>query len=1149
MFEKQMEVLKPELQKLRDLMTFTDELGQYLVKMLGTVGRRLTEKDTPNLWSESFLWDLLRLLDIAVVLDTIKNMKGCIVNDFAMYKRVSQYFDSETMGMDEHMKISQFLQPYSMLQQIKKAISEVKHREEALAVLANMCAEWLEDEKAVLPAETFTLLRTLAFLVYLLSEQDHDIIKNKLVKHQRFCALVKKYPVVPVYGDMQCTLLHVIKLSPHFEEKLWQRNLEDVKGQAEYNLLASIDSMRAQQQALLLRLSTVLEALKRKSSIVPTNGEREDWPLEEFRPLIGVLRSTVLLASSWSQLLLFQAALKYSTPATNVPAETAEYERAVQRNYTAEECYGLVEGVAAMKTLAGIMSQHEHFIMPFLHRCIHDDIQHIVQGPLRDMIRQAAKKQRTIRFDLFDFRLLGADWVGGVEPNDPILFGQKPGKLDSQISAKRTRAAPPAHTQWRILRAIVYGLIAHKFGGKKNLYADKDLGSSKNVAAMEAFYKRSKIYEYLLNLSTTVDNVVNTSDLWYREFYLALSDRTQFPIEMSMPWILTKRILEKPVLAEYVLTPLDIYNDAAMTALRVLRKRYLYDEIEAELNLAFDQFLFMLSDSAFLYFKTQAARQLMDNRYATMWREYAREKQRLQEERAGENKSRGFLFKKRTRLNDDIDIPITRIEAALQQRHFQLLGRSIDISFLCTQRVNVMIQKNMEFIIAKFEASDITSIVELETMCDALRATHALARQSLPDLDAYEDLWAETNQAMSAASLHGRVVLHAIMEVVVDVVPNYVYSGVTHRFTRAPISLAEDVKRRGKPQQNFKYMFGSRGLTGAYSTLLAPYCKFIGQPHIQSLVRVVGPAGVKLIASELLNNAALILLYSIYPYLEELRGALPKDFVFPKGNIGAHGTFVQWELALASIIGYADLKTSVYQHMREFGNTIIFLHEIDLALRQLSMQVRHLSSAFLDIGLSQPDKGGLAGGMGDDPPLLAGFKSIFQAGGALKIPDYLDFGTNIAYKADALYRKVRGKPTVFQDAVHGLAQSIRMEMMDDEGPGDVKQALNLEDSAEFYKVWSSVLFVGCLPTSATELSNMELFGEGYLWAGEMILHALDQTNRFRLFDIGATIARLEDVTGPTILTGEDKNNAEKKRVLGQFMQYLTNVSQMHHNIR
>ena len=57
-----------------------------------------------------------------------------------------------------------------------------------------------------------------------------------------------------------------------------------------------------------------------------------------------------------------------------------------------------------------------------------------------------------------------------------------------------------------------------------------------------------------------------------------------------------------------VLFPLDLYNDSAHYALTVFRKQFLYDEVEAEVNLCFDQFVYKLSEQIFAYYKHLAGR-------------------------------------------------------------------------------------------------------------------------------------------------------------------------------------------------------------------------------------------------------------------------------------------------------------------------------------------------------------------------------------------------------------------------------------------------------------------------------------------------------------------------------------------------------------
>lgn len=61
-------------------------------------------------------------------------------------------------------------------------------------------------------------------------------------------------------------------------------------------------------------------------------------------------------------------------------------------------------------------------------------------------------------------------------------------------------------------------------------------------------------------------------------------------------------------LSRYILYPLDLYSDSAHYALHHFQKQFLYDEIEAEVNLVFDQLVYKLSEQIFHYYKYLAAR-------------------------------------------------------------------------------------------------------------------------------------------------------------------------------------------------------------------------------------------------------------------------------------------------------------------------------------------------------------------------------------------------------------------------------------------------------------------------------------------------------------------------------------------------------------
>ncbi|XP_016120929.1 cytoplasmic FMR1-interacting protein 1 homolog, partial [Sinocyclocheilus grahami] len=230
--------------------------------------------------------------------------------------------------------------------------------------------------------------------------------------------------------------------------------------------------------------------------------------------------------------------------------------------------------------------------------------------------------------------------------------------------------------------------------------------------------------------------------------------RIQFPIEMSMPWILTDHILEtkEASMMEYVLYSLDLYNDSAHYALTKFKKQFLYDEIEAEVNLCFDQFVYKLADQIFAYYKILAGSLLLDKRLRA------------------ECKNQGA----------NIPWPSSnRYETLLKQRHVQLLGRSIDLNRLITQRVSSALYKSLELAINRFESEDLTSIMELEGLLDINRMTHKLLSKFLT-LDSIDAMFREANHNVSAP--YGRITLHVFWELNYDFLPNYCYNGSTNRW-------------------------------------------------------------------------------------------------------------------------------------------------------------------------------------------------------------------------------------------------------------------------------------------------------------------------------------------------------------------------------
>jgi cytoplasmic FMR1 interacting protein len=306
-----------------------------------------------------------------------------------------------------------------------------------------------------------------------------------------------------------------------------------------------------------------------------------------------------------------------------------------------------------------------------------------------------------------------AEWQRGIEPHDdPALKGKKDPDQGYDIKVPR-RNVGPSSTQLYMVRTMLESLIADKSSAKRTLRKDID---GAVLMKIDEFHKNSFFWNYLMNFSKTLQDCCDLSQLWYREFYLEMTmgKRIQFPIEMSMPWILTDHILstKDSSYMESVLYPLDLYNDSAFYALTVFKKQFLYDEVEAEVNLCFDQFVYKLSDQVYSYYKHLAGIILLDKRF----------KQECQ--------NLGTIIS---------SPPPNRYETLLMQRHVQLLGRSVDLNRLICQRINNSLQKSLDHAISRFEAGDITGIVELNALIKVNRYAHKLLSKHLA-LDDFSNL-------------------------------------------------------------------------------------------------------------------------------------------------------------------------------------------------------------------------------------------------------------------------------------------------------------------------------------------------------------------------------------------------------------------------
>ncbi|KAJ8027992.1 Cytoplasmic FMR1-interacting protein 2 [Holothuria leucospilota] len=1107
-YQKFVEVMEPEVAKLVNFMYFQQRAIDIFCRDIKRLCHSERRKDFV---SEAYLLTLGKLINMFAVLDALKNIKSSIRNDYAAYRRAAQFLRvmADPQTLKESQEVVMFLANNDQITNTLKAnVVKIECYEDLLCDIVNLCIEHFEAQQYVLPAEKHMLVKVIAFGLFLMDSKENSIYKmdqKKKISINRVDKVFKQLEVVPLYGDIQIPVFSYITKSENYSnnKSAWSC---DNAAMPQYNILERLPHLREEH-------AKYISALARHSNKEVTTAQKETARTErENISLYNLALKGLRLLSRWTSVLtelfswkLINPADKFSNP--NLPEKAEEYERAIRYNYSSKEKFALIELVAMIKGLQVLMNRMEGVFLEAIRQTIYAEMQDFVQIVLRDPLRNAIKKKKTLIVSIIKaVRETCAHWQHGHEPrDDPCLKGEKDPKTGYSVHVQRLTVGPSS-TQLYLLRTMLESLIADKgTTGRKTMRKELDTQSLENI---EKFHKRSFFYKSMLNFPTLLQEACDISQLWFREFFLEMTmgERIQFPIEMSMPWILTSHILEtkEPCMMEYILYPLDLYSDSAQYALTKFKKQYLYDEIEAEVNLCFDQLVYKLSEQIFAYYKAVAASIMLDKRF------------------------------RQECLSHGITIPFppsNRYETLLRQRHLQLLGRSIDLNRLITQRISTSMQKSLELAIARFESSDLTSIAELESLLEVNRLTHSLLCKHLKLAD-FEAMMREANHNVMAP--YGRITLHVFWELYYDFLPTFCYNAATERFVRTKLMVIEPPSRDKPPTASPSYLYGSKPLNHAYQTINNLYSNFVGAPHFRCLVKLLGYQGIAVVMEELLKIVKGLLQNNICQYVKLLIEVMPPKCKLPKYDYGTKGIVAYYSANLQSISQYADLKVNVFRHFQEVGNAILFfkLIEQSMAIEEVCDLIH--ASPFQNIIPKPHVKQG--------EKLESKLKRLEQNYAPLHIVNVLEkMGTpeqiaNVR-EADLLTRE---RLCCGLSMFEVVLQRIK-SFLDDpiwKGPEPANGVINIDECSEFHRLWSAIQFVYCLPLQEHNFTPEESYGEGLNWAGCTLMTLLDQQKRFEALDFSYHILRVhkvdqldEDING--ISLSRFVNNIENHQFLNK----------------
>ncbi|XP_066917897.1 cytoplasmic FMR1-interacting protein 2-like isoform X2 [Clytia hemisphaerica] len=1119
MYQSTLDVMKPHIQRLKDFMYFHESSTSAFCKEVKRLCHPERRKDFV---SETHLLTLGKCINMFAVLGSLKNMKACLNNDFAFYKRAETFLKQTTgdeKALQESQNLTMFLATHDIItSKLKSSLEEIEGYDELLADIINLCVHFYEFRMYVLPKEKHLLLKVIGFTLFLLDGKACNINKldqKKKINISKIDKIFKSLPVVPLYGDMQISLISYVKSCPHFESARWScaaDNAEEKIGSTQYNLTGKIALIQDEHLRFMCEIS-------KTHNEYSNNNPRRILSPEECKSLSDLALRGLRLISSWNAQVmelfywkLLHLTDRYSNPMC--PEDAENYERATRYNYDSNEKYALVQVIAMIKGVTGAMRRLEAVFSSAIRYYIHAELQEFVQITMREPLRKATKnsKKTHMRTILKAVRDTAIDLSKNAK-EDPALRGEKDPKSGFHIDIPN-RPVGPSTTQLYMLRTMLESLISEKSGRGKDKSFRKDLDSA-TVTAIEAFLRSSLFYPYLLKFDQMLKECGDLSQLWYREFFLELTmgQRIQFPIEMSMPWILTDHILQAKdaAMMEYVLLPLDLYNDSADYALNVFKKRFLYDEVEAEVNLCFDQFVFRLSEDIYSHYKQVASSMLLDKKFRS-------------------ELERRYVEEKRPFPADGIIPfpPTNRFHTLILQRHVQLLGRSVDLNKLLEQRLTISLQKSLDVIITKFESGPLCGIMELENLIEINRLTHRMLSKYV-QLPEFSSMIREANHAVSAP--YGRITLHVFWELYYDFLPNYCFNAATDRFTRTTYSFVSEVTRDQPPKTIQCHFYGNKELHSAYTSVFSLYENFVGTEHFGCIVRLLSYQGIAVVIEELLKIVQSLFQGTIQQYIQVLMDGMPGKCGLPRFEYGSAGVLEFYNANLESIMQYRDLKTEVFQAFREVGNIIIFCLQVEELLTQEEIADLLHAAPFQGI-IPRPyvkDKDSVEQKMKRLEAQYAAFQIVSLVGRYGS-----DQQRQNSEESDVLTRERLCCGLSLFEVVLRRIQSF---LTDDawKEPTPANGVMSIEECREFHRLWSAIQFIYCKPLGEHEITVEETFGESLNWAGITLIMLLRQEHRFEALDFCNHILRVQEIDSrQEVVAGVDL-----KRLIRRIKEYQT----------
>lgn len=319
-------IIRPELKKIQELMYYVRDAISCIQQCITFLSS--SERKQKSSSSEALFLSLLKLLDILLKLDNLKDMKVSILADFNRLKRATgtnlsidaleeQKQLQNFLGCEDARKAKQYI-----IWTLRSELKKIRGYEDVLIDLLDLSIEYLDNQSYLTPDEKFRYRRVIPHLMILI-DGDADDTKsqnvfnprdyNKRIKLQAIQTILKSSPITPLLNDMAITLHYVVNKIPHYDattmDKNWGETI-DVKIVEKHNILVHWNFVKTSYTDFIARFTSLINIIVKN----PFEKVLTDKSKELAMNIFDISLEGLHHLSSWSSLLQQIMAWKYTHP-------------------------------------------------------------------------------------------------------------------------------------------------------------------------------------------------------------------------------------------------------------------------------------------------------------------------------------------------------------------------------------------------------------------------------------------------------------------------------------------------------------------------------------------------------------------------------------------------------------------------------------------------------------------------------------------------------------------------------------------------------------------------------------------------------------------------------------------------------------------